>query len=68
MLPNPMPHMLLNTCLRSPRQVRWLQDQFIHPLTEWWIETVLGTWEESIKSIIREFFAKFTRGINGVCS
>ena len=52
----------------SFRQVTWLQDQFIHPITEWWIEAVLGMWEESIKAIIRESFAKFTRGINGICS
>lgn len=49
-------------------QVHWLQDQFIHPLAEWWIDTVLGTWEQSMKSIVRESFAKTTRAINGFCS
>jgi hypothetical protein len=48
--------------------MHWLQVQFIHPLTAWWIDTVLGTWEETLKSLVREAFAKCTRFINGVCS
>ncbi len=30
-------------------QGRWIQDEFWIPLAEWWIETVLCTWEESVK-------------------
>lgn len=32
-------------------QGRWIQDEFWIPLAEWWIETVLCTWEESVKVI-----------------
>ena len=42
--------------------------QFVHPMTTWWIDTVLGTWEETLKALVREVFAKCTRFINGVCS
>ena len=38
------------------------------PLAEWWIDTVLGTWEESLKSLIREAFANGTRVVNGFFS
>ena len=48
--------------------MHWLQVQFIHPMTAWWIDTVLGTWEETLKLLVREAFAKCTRFINGVCS
>lgn len=41
--------------------VTWFQAQFIHPVAEWWLESVLGTWEESLKSLIRELFAQVIR-------
>ena len=44
----------------------WVQAQFIHPLAEWWLESVLGTWEESLKSVIRELFAQVIRIVNYV--
>jgi hypothetical protein len=44
----------------------WLQHHLYHPVAEWWVETVLGTWEESIKSVIREAFAQVTRFLNGL--
>lgn len=45
--------------------LRWVQKQFLHPLAEWWLDTVLGTWEESLKSVIREAFSNLTRFVNG---
>ena len=30
-------------------QIRWVQEELWFPLAEWWIDTVLGTWEESVK-------------------
>jgi hypothetical protein len=30
-------------------QIRWIQEELWFPLAEWWIDTVLGTWEESVK-------------------
>ena len=45
--------------------LRWIQKQFIHPLAEWWLESVLGTYEESLKSVIREAFSNLTRFVNG---
>ena len=44
--------------------VNWFQTQFVHPIAEWWLETVLGTWEESVKSVIRELFAQMIRIVN----
>ena len=31
-----------------------MQVQFVHPVTAWWIDTVLGTWEETLKALVRE--------------
>jgi hypothetical protein len=45
--------------------LRWLQKQFVHPVAEWWLENVLGSWEESLKSVIRESFGNLTRILNG---
>ncbi|EIE26467.1 hypothetical protein COCSUDRAFT_39557 [Coccomyxa subellipsoidea C-169] len=45
--------------------LRFIQKQFIHPLAEWWLESVLGTYEESLKSVIREAFSNLTRFLNG---
>ncbi len=45
--------------------LRWIQKQFVHPVAEWWLESVLGTYEESLKSIIREAFSNLTRFLNG---
>lgn len=30
-------------------QGKWWKEEFWIPLAEWWIDTVLGTWEESVK-------------------
>ena len=49
-------------------QARWFQQELWIPLAEWWIDTVLGTWEEGLKSIIREAFANATRLVNGFFS
>lgn len=41
---------------------------FVHQCqsaVEWWMEAVFGTWEESLKSIIRETFGQVTRIVNG---
>lgn len=46
--------------------VKWVQAQFVHPLAEWWFDTVLATWEESFKSVIREVFAQVLRIANSV--
>ena len=45
--------------------VRWAQAQLVHPLVEWWMDTVLGTWEETLKSLLREGFNHLTRTVNG---
>lgn len=45
--------------------VRHVQAHVLHPLAEWWLSTVVGTWEESSKSIIRETFSNTTRFVNG---
>ncbi|KAL0020093.1 hypothetical protein WJX79_002522, partial [Trebouxia sp. C0005] len=42
--------------------INWIQAQFVHPIAEWWLESVLGTWEESLKSLIREVFAQGKSG------
>ena len=26
----------------------------MHPVIAWWIDTVLGTWEETLKALVRE--------------
>lgn len=49
-------------------QARWFNQTIRIPLSEWWIDTVLGTWEESVKSLIREAFANGTRVVNGFFS
>ena len=46
-------------------QARWFNEAVRIPLAEWWIDTVLGTWEEFLKSLIREAFANGTRVVNG---
>ena len=49
-------------------QARWFQQELWIPLAEWWVDTVLGTWEEGLKSLIREAFANATRLVNGFFS
>lgn len=46
--------------------VNWVRLTFIKPVAEWWLDTVLGSWEESLKSIIRESFANIARFLNGL--
>lgn len=46
--------------------IHWLHARIARPLVEWWDETVLGTWEESLKSIIREAFQATNRFLNGI--
>ena len=45
--------------------LRHIQAHVLHPFAEWWLNNVVGTWEESIKSVIREAFSNTTRFING---
>ena len=58
-----LPGAVLWCCLVG---MNWIQAQFIHPLAEWWLESVLRSWEESIKSLIREMFAQVLNFTNGV--
>ena len=44
--------------------VNWLNAQFLHPIANWWLDSVLGTWEESTKSLLREFCAQSVRGLD----
>lgn len=41
--------------------LNWLKAQFLYPLANWWLDSVLGTWEESTKSLLREFSAQTVR-------
>ena len=41
--------------------VNWFNAQFLHPIANWWLDSVLGTWEESTKSVLREFCAQSVR-------
>ena len=41
--------------------VNWFKAQFLHPIANWWLDSVLGTWEESTKSLLREFCAQSVR-------
>ena len=43
--------------------VIWLQRHLYHPIAEWWVETVLGTWKANKYSMIRE--AQVTRLLSG---
>lgn len=43
----------------------WLVHQ-CQAAVEWWLDAVLGTWEESLKAVIRESFAQATRLVNGI--
>lgn len=45
--------------------LRHVQAHVLHPIAEWWLNTIVGTWEESLKSIIREAFSNTTRFVNG---
>lgn len=44
--------------------VNWFNAQFLHPIANWWLDSVLGTWEESTKSLLREFCAQSVRGLD----
>jgi hypothetical protein len=46
----------------------WVHSWTARPLVEWWDDTVLGTWEESLKSVIREAFVQTNNGLNAVAS
>jgi hypothetical protein len=37
------------SCSAVVLQAKWFQEELWFPLAEWWIDTVLGTWEESVK-------------------
>ncbi len=45
--------------------VCWLHAHTARPLVEWWDDTVLGVWEESVKSVVREAFVQTYRFLNG---
>ena len=44
----------------------WFKAQFVHPVAEWYLSSVLGTWEESAKSLLRECSAQSIRVVNFV--
>ena len=44
--------------------LNWFNAQFLHPLVNWWLDSVLGTWEESTKSLLREVCAQSIRGLD----
>ncbi|GAB4815151.1 hypothetical protein N2152v2_002197 [Parachlorella kessleri] len=48
--------------------VRWYHSTFIQPPVDWWLDTVLAAWEESVKAFVREWFATLTRLINGAAA
>ena len=35
----------------------------MHPVTAWWIDTVLGTWEETLKALVREVHTLFLNSV-----
>ncbi|KAL3139966.1 hypothetical protein ABBQ38_004253 [Trebouxia sp. C0009 RCD-2024] len=41
--------------------LNWIRAQFLHPFADWWLDSVLGTWEESTKSLLRETTAQSVR-------
>lgn len=48
--------------------VNWWHGTFLEPAVTWWLDTVLGTWEESLKAFLRESFATATRLLNGTAA
>jgi hypothetical protein len=38
----------------------------VHPLVEWWLNTVVATWEETVKSVFREMLSTVIRFLSGV--
>ena len=59
---------VLNTLKQDPFIVGTNGCIQVHPLIELWTESVLGVWEESTKSVIRESFTNATRFVNGFFS
>lgn len=45
----------------------WPHRKLVRPLVEWWEETVLGNWEESLIVFVRESFVQITRAL-GACA
>lgn len=45
----------------------WLVTRAYQPLAEYWVETWVGVWEESTKSLVRECFQASVRLVNGLC-
>eukprot|EP00873_Tetraselmis_striata_P018859 jgi/Tetstr1/439123/TSEL_002988.t1 len=45
----------------------WLNRTICHPVAEWWLNNVVATWEETVKSFWREVVSYIVRFING-CS
>jgi hypothetical protein len=45
----------------------WLNRRVCHPVAEWWLNHVVATWEETVKSFFRESVSYLVRLING-CS
>lgn len=37
--------------------LKWMHAQFLQPAADFFLESVLRTWEESVKATIRETFA-----------
>lgn len=53
------------TCLMMGR---WFKEAVWIPAAEFWIDSIMGSGEESLKSLIREVFAFCTRIVNGFFS
>lgn len=46
----------------------WLHSQFIAAPAQWWLDTVVSTAEESVKTYVREVVRFFVRIINGIAT
>jgi hypothetical protein len=46
--------------------VRWAHATFVQRPVDFWLDTVLGNWEEAVKSFFREAFATLARWLNGL--
>ena len=46
--------------------VRWAHATFVQRPVDFWLDTVLGNWEEAVKSFFREAFATSARWLNGL--
>ena len=45
--------------------LRSLHTHIVAPFVHWWEETVLGSWEELVRTLVRQGFDEATRFLNG---